>query len=173
MSDDLSQAIIGVLPRLRVFARGLTGSIPDADDLVQATCERALAARASFTAGTRLDSWLFRIMRNHFIDDYRRQRRVVPISDSAIEERLEGEDGRRTTEARLAMSEIADLIAAMPREHREVLLLVCVEGLRYREAAEVLDVPVGTVMSRLARARQALIAATSTEASAPEAETGS
>ena len=159
MSDDLSQSMIGLLPRLRAFARGLAGNVDDADDLVQSTIERAIAARGRFVAGTRLDSWLFRIMRNLHIDTYRRHRRVVPFEGSGLEERLAGDDGRRISEARLEMGDVAARIAALPREQREVLLLVCVEGLRYREAADVLEVPVGTVMSRLARARQALIAA--------------
>jgi RNA polymerase sigma-70 factor (ECF subfamily) len=155
MAADIRQEIILLLPRLRRFARGLTGSATEADDLVQGTCERALRAAHTWQPGTRLDSWLFRILRNLWIDDLRR-RRVSVGGDEAFD--LPGEDGRIVTEARLDLARVRERIAGLPPVQREVLVLVCVEDLSYREAAAVLDVPIGTIMSRLARARTALAA---------------
>lgn len=156
MASDLGQSIVDLLPRLRVFARGLARAPADADDLVQATCVKALAAAKSFTPGTRVDSWLFRIMRNHFIDTYRKNRPVSAIDEA---EDVVGEDGRAMLQARLELGEVAAAVARLPEEQRSVLMLICVEGLSYREASEVLGVPIGTVMSRLSRARLAVSAA--------------
>lgn len=156
MAQDLRQSIVDLLPRLRVFARALARAPDDADDLVQATCLKALSAVGSFRPGTRLDSWLFRIMRNHFIDGYRQRRSLAPIDDGAD---IPGDDGRAVLQARMELGEVAGIVAQLPAEQRSVLLLVCVEGLSYREAAEILDVPIGTVMSRLSRARLAVAAA--------------
>jgi RNA polymerase sigma-70 factor (ECF subfamily) len=155
MSIDVRLEIVALLPRLRRFARSLVGSAAEADDLVQSTCERALRAIDSWEAGSRLDSWLFRILRNLWIDDLRRRRGEAPI-DGAVE--LAGEDGRRIAESRLALEEVGLVISALPEQQREVLALVCIEDMSYREAAAMLDVPIGTVMSRLSRARQTLIA---------------
>jgi RNA polymerase sigma-70 factor, ECF subfamily len=157
VTEDLRSAIVAMLPRLRAFARALAGGRDEADDLVQATCERAIGALAQFAPGTRLDSWMFRIMHNHFIDTRRAKRPLVGLDAHVLE--VAGEDGRRVTEGRLVLNEAAAAIAALPDEQRAVLVLVCVEGLRYREAGEVLGVPIGTVMSRLARARAAVAAA--------------
>ncbi|RUT28839.1 RNA polymerase sigma factor [Arsenicitalea aurantiaca] len=156
MAEDIRYGIVALLPRLRGFAHALAGNRADADDLVQQTCERALRNSASFTPGTRLDSWLYRIMRNLFIDGRRARRPSVSIEDEAVAETLAGEDGRRVSEARIALGQTEALIAALPEEQRSVLVLVCMEGLRYREVAEILDIPIGTVMSRLARARLAV-----------------
>jgi RNA polymerase sigma-70 factor (ECF subfamily) len=118
--------------------------------------EKGLRNLSGFTPGTRLDSWLFRIMRNACIDHYRAARPVVAINDADAAGVLMGDDGRRTTEARLDLGRVRAAIDRLPQEQREVLILVCVEGLKYRETAEALDIPLGTVMSRLARARTAL-----------------
>ncbi|MCC6983848.1 MAG: RNA polymerase sigma factor [Bauldia sp.] len=155
MAADIRHQIILLLPRLRRFARGLTGSAAEADDLVQGACERALRAIGSWQPGTRLDSWLFRILRNLWIDDLRR-RRIAVSSEGPIDP--PGEDGRTVTEARIDLGRVRERIAELPPAQREVLVLVCIEDLSYREAAAVLDVPIGTIMSRLARARQALAA---------------
>lgn len=156
---DFGYDIVALLPRLRGLARTLTRSRDAADDLVQAACEKALRHRESWTPGTRLDAWLFRIMRNHWVDTMRRSRPDMPIDDGGAEMALPAEDGRRVVEARLALAEVRRVADSLPDEQRAVLLLVCVEDLTYREAAEMLDVPIGTVMSRLARARVALVAA--------------
>lgn len=157
--SELGYRIVALLPRLRGFARSLARSHDAADDLVQATCEKALRHAESWTPGTKLDSWLFRIMRNHWIDTVRRNRPETPIDDAEIVEALPSEDGRRIAEARLTLAEVRAVADALPDEQRMVLMLVCVEEMSYRETAELLDVPIGTVMSRLARARTALAAA--------------
>lgn len=152
---SVSDQLIAVLPRLRRFARGLTGSAVEADDLVQAACERALTRAHQFQEGTRFDSWMFRIVQTIWID----QLRSRDIRREEAEEEGEhvgtDEPGRRA-EARLALQEVRTALQQLPPEQRAALLLVTVDGLSYKEAAEVADVPVGTIMSRLARARLAL-----------------
>ncbi|WP_332717090.1 RNA polymerase sigma factor [Pelagibacterium mangrovi] len=153
MPADIGDQIIAILPRLRAFALSLTRVSTDADDMVQAACERALRARDSYTPDTRFDAWMMRILHNLWVDTYRKRRREVLEDVTDPENDRPGEDGRRLVEDRSELSRTWDLMAAMPEEQRSVLTLVCVEGLSYRDTAEVLDVPVGTVMSRLARAR--------------------
>lgn len=160
---DIRPQIVTLLPRLRAFARALTKSSEAADDLVQATCEKALRAMDGWTPGSRLDSWMFRIMHNHWIDVKRRQRPQTPI-DGPEGLRLVSEDGERVADARLTLDAVAALIEALPEDQRTVLVLVCVEELSYRETAELLDIPMGTVMSRLARARGAILNAMEGEA---------
>nr|WP_245243239.1 RNA polymerase sigma factor [Pararhodobacter sp. SW119] len=150
--------MIEMLPRLRAFARSLTRDQTQADDLVQVTCEKALRNLAGFTPGTRLDSWLFRILRNAWIDEVRTRVPQETIEDSEAAGRLVSIDGPRRTEARLELAAVGRAMEALPEDQRSVLMLVCVEGLRYREAAAALGVPEGTVMSRLSRARVALAA---------------
>jgi len=154
--DDFGQRMIALLPNLRRFAISLCRSRDIADDLVQETCEKALANQSSFKPDTRLNAWLFRILRNSWIDRTRHARtRGISIDiDDAHD--LVGTDGRATTEHRLMLDVTARAIAQLPDDQREVLILVCVEELSYRETAALLDLPMGTVMSRLARARQKL-----------------
>lgn len=156
MSEAIKTEMIGHLPRLRAFARALTGAPDRADDLVQQTIEKALRGIAGYAPDTRLDSWLFRIMRNFHIDNLRARRPTTPLEDAELTAPLVGEDRRRVTEGRLHLAEVQRAMARLPEEQRVVLMLVCVEGLRYREVAETLGVPEGTVMSRLSRARLAL-----------------
>lgn len=156
---DIRYMIVALLPRLRGFALALARSSDAADDLVQATCEKALRASGNWTPGTRLDSWMFRIMQNHWIDTKRLQRPHRSIDDEDERIDIEGEDGTRVTEARLTLNSVRSLVETLPEEQRAVLLLVCVEELSYREAADVLEIPLGTVMSRLSRARGTLIEA--------------
>jgi RNA polymerase sigma-70 factor (ECF subfamily) len=157
MSDDIRREMIALLPRLRAYARSLTRAADTADDLVQQTCEKALRNAQSFQPGSRLDVWLFRILRNTWIDTVRARRPVVALDDLAeAGAELAGEDGRRTVEARLELTAVGRAMAALPQDQQDVLSLVCVAGLGYREAAESLSIPVGTVMSRLNRARLAL-----------------
>ncbi|SEK99875.1 RNA polymerase sigma-70 factor, ECF subfamily [Roseovarius azorensis] len=155
MAETVRDQIVILLPRLRAFARSLAPGWDQADDLVQLTVEKALRSIDSFKPGTRLDSWLFRIMRNTWIDQYRAARPMVRLDDESTGE-LMGVDGRQVTEARLDLARVRAAMDRLPQDQREVLMLVCVEGLRYREVAETLDMPVGTVMSRLARARMTL-----------------
>lgn len=145
-----------MLPRMRSFARSLTGVADQADDLVQQTVERALRNIASYQPGTRLDSWMFRIMRNLWIDGHRARRPTTSIDDVEAATPLMGSDGRTVTETRLHLADVTRAMQGLPEDQRSVLMLVCVEGMRYREVAEALGVPEGTVMSRLARARVAL-----------------
>lgn len=155
MSVPVSDQLIAVLPRLRRFARGLTGSAADADDLVQAACERALTRAHQFQEGTRFDSWMFRIVQTIWIDQLRA--RDVRREDAEEQGAHIGTDEpKRRAEARLALEEVRNALSEIPAEQRAALLLVTVDGLSYKEAAEVADVPVGTIMSRLARARIAL-----------------
>jgi RNA polymerase sigma-70 factor, ECF subfamily len=147
--------LIAVLPRLRRFARGLSGSVVDADDLVQAACERALARQHQFQEGTRFDSWMFRIVQTIWIDQVR-SRDVRKEGGEIAEERLGSDEPVRRVEARLALEEVRRALDRLPPDQRTALLLVTVDGLSYKEAADVVQVPVGTIMSRLARARIAL-----------------
>jgi RNA polymerase sigma-70 factor, ECF subfamily len=155
MSTSFNDQLVAVLPRLRRFARGLTGSAVEADDLVQAACERALARTHQFQAGTRFDSWMFRIVQTVWIDQIRaRDIRRTESEDAAMH--VGSDESVRRVEARMALREVQAAIVTLPPEQRAALLLVTVEGLSYKEAAEVASVPVGTIMSRLARARLAL-----------------
>lgn len=156
MTDDLRNGMIVMLPRLRAFARSLARSGDAADDLVQSTCEKALRAHDAWQPGTRLDSWMFRIMRNHWIDTVRRRRPETSLDNADAPDDLLGEDGERDAQSRLALADVRRMIDALPEEQRSVLVLVCVEELSYRDAADVLEVPIGTVMSRLSRARRSL-----------------
>jgi RNA polymerase sigma-70 factor, ECF subfamily len=155
MSAGFSDQLIAVLPRLRRFARGLTGSVTEADDLVQAACERALSRMEQFQEGTRFDSWMFRIVQTIWIDQLRA--RKVRKEDGEVDgERLGSDEAVRRVESRIALVEVRRAVSRLPVEQRTALLLVTVEGMSYKEAAEIAKVPVGTIMSRLARARVAL-----------------
>jgi len=153
--------LVAFLPNLRRFAISLCRSRDLADDLVQAACERALANAQSFQQGTRFDAWMFRILRNLWIDDARRKKTAGPQEDIEGHHELAARgSGEAEVEARLTLKSVAEAIDGLSEDQREVLLLVCVEELAYREAADVLGVPIGTVMSRLARARRNLAEAT-------------
>jgi RNA polymerase sigma-70 factor, ECF subfamily len=155
VSKRFSDQLIAVLPRLRRFAVGLTRSVSEADDLVQAACERALAREHQFQEGTRFDSWMFRIVQTIWIDQIRA--RDIRKEDTEIaEERLGSDEPVRRVEARLALSEVRRAVSLLPPDQRTTLMLVTIEGLSYKQAADVAGVPVGTIMSRLARARIAL-----------------
>lgn len=154
-SERFGDQLVAVLPRLRRFARGLTGSSVEADDLVQAACERALARRHQFQEGTRFDSWMFRIVQTIWIDQIR-SREVRKTDGDIGEDRLGSDEPVRRVEARLTLAEVRRAVDRLSPDQRAALLLVTVEGLSYKEAAEIVDVPVGTIMSRLARARIAL-----------------
>lgn len=157
MSTSFSDQLVAVLPRLRRFARGLTRSATEADDIVQAACERALSREHQFQEGTRFDSWMFRIAQTIWIDKLRARR--IRKEESEDEGMHVGTDEAvRRVEARIALREVHAALAALPPEQRAALLLVTVDGLSYKEAANVAEVPVGTIMSRLARGRVALLA---------------
>lgn len=150
---EFRNAVIAALPRLRRFCQGLAGNAQDGDDLMQSTVERALSRADQFEEGTRIDSWMFRIAQNLRIDAARSAQRrghQVPIEDMPD---AMGEDGRTTVENRSDLAAAQRALQAVPEDQRAAFLLVVVEGMSYREAAEVLEVPLGTIMSRLARAR--------------------
>jgi len=155
MSPSFTDQLIAVLPRLRRFARGLAGSAFAADDLVQSACERALTREHQFQEGTRFDSWMFRIVQTIWIDQIRA--RDVRKEESEDEgQQIGSDESVRRAEARMALSEVRVVLRELPADQRTALMLVTVEGFSYKEAAEIADVPVGTIMSRLARARVAL-----------------
>ena len=160
MSDTLPDPdLIAALPRLRRYARVLTGDLNRADDLVQDTLTRAWAKRELWHAGTDLRAWLFTIMHNVHINQFSlRRREFSEIS-------LDADEGpmiaweipvRATQSDRLELVDLFAQIGRLPAEQREVLLLAAVEELRYQDIAKVLGVPIGTVMSRLSRARERL-----------------
>ena len=154
--DDFRERMIAFLPRLAGFAYALTGNADQRDDLVQETCARALANRDKWQPGTRLDSWMFRIAQNLWLDRKRADRfRGEPVDVDAVDT-LVGSDGRAVVENRLELAAVLRGLEQLSPEHRVLIALVCVDGLTYQEAAEVLKIPVGTVMSRLARARLAI-----------------
>ena len=154
--DELREHIVALLPRLRRFAYGLAGKQEDADDLVQAACERALERPAQWTPGTRLDSWLFRIIQTIWLDQLRARKVRGDAVDPDDLVHVADEQAHRVPEARHRLDRVMQAMAQLPEEQREVLMLVCVEEHSYRETAELLEIPLGTVMSRLARARQRL-----------------
>lgn len=154
--NDIGDQLIAFLPNMRRFAMSLARAPDVADDLVQQACERALASAASFEPGTRFDAWMFRIIRNLWIDRTRRQKTAGPSEDVYERHDLVGEDGEQVLGARQALASVSEALDAMPGEQREIIMLVCVDDLSYRQAADVLGVPIGTVMSRLARARKRL-----------------
>lgn len=152
----LGRDIIEHLPRLRRFCRALTGNAHDADDLAQAAVEKAMRNVEKFLQGTRLDRWLITIAHNHWRDDRASLANRTAHTDVDALADMVGEDGNRTQEQRDADARVRAAVAALPAEQRQIVALVLVEGLAYREAAELLELPIGTVMSRLARARAAL-----------------
>jgi RNA polymerase sigma-70 factor (ECF subfamily) len=154
MSEQIKSQLVALLPRLRRFAYTLTGSVDEGDDVVQSALERALGRLDQWQEGTRLDSWMFRIIQNISIDRKRARRVRGESEDPDLLAAVPGDDGRRTTEGVLTLEAVRRIVAELPEEQRTVLALVAIEGLSYREAADTLGVPMGTVTSRLARARQ-------------------
>jgi RNA polymerase sigma-70 factor (ECF subfamily) len=164
--DEIRSRMIELLPRLRRFSYALTGDKDKADDLVQDTCERALAHIDQWKPGTSLDSWMYRIAQNIWVDHHRGRRAQGVVSGLDEVENLAGSDGRTVTESRLTLAAVNAGIARLPAEQQVLIAMVCVEGISYKEAASILEIPIGTVMSRLSRARQALYASL-TDAPAP------
>jgi RNA polymerase sigma-70 factor (ECF subfamily) len=150
--------LVAAIPRLRRYARALTGEASRADDLVQDTLARAWEKRRLWQAGTDLRAWLFTVMHNVFVNQRalaRRDARNVSLDDDEGGEvwQIAVRPGQQT---RVELAEIVEQMGRLPAEQREVLLLAAVEEMKYEEIAAVLDIPVGTVMSRLSRAREKL-----------------
>lgn len=141
---------------MRRFAAGLAGNAADGDDLCQNSIERALANRDKWQAGTRLDSWMYRIMRNIWIDEVRSRSRRSQTFVAEEAGLAVGHDGG--LEAAVELGKVDRALATLPDEQREAVLLVLVEGYAYKEAAEIIGCPVGTLNSRLVRGRDALLA---------------
>jgi RNA polymerase sigma factor (sigma-70 family) len=156
-SPPFEDQLAGLLPRLRRFAHALSRNSADADDLTQAMIERALRSRDLWQPGTRLDSWCYRIMRNLWIDtaraSYRKSGREAPEEGLTV-----GEDPREAMDAAFDLRRIMAAMERLPDEQREIVALILVEGFGYREVSEMLDLPMGTVSSRLVRGRTALLA---------------
>jgi len=146
--------LIDVLPRLRRYALSLCRAADIADDLVQGACERALLSAATLGDELRFDAWMFRIVRNLLYDRLRRLKTRGEELDVTVRDDLVAIEGEQVPERRDLLRKAAAAIDRLPDEQRELLLLVCVEGFSYRDAADVLELPIGTVMSRLARARR-------------------
>jgi RNA polymerase sigma-70 factor (ECF subfamily) len=142
-----------VIPRLRRYARALTAGREAADDLVQDTLERAWAKRALWQPGTDLRAWLFTLMHNLHVNSLKSARRR-PATSSIAEE--DAPAAAASAETGIVLGELRAALTALPDEQREVVLLVGLEQLSYAEVAGVLGIPVGTVMSRLARGRERL-----------------
>lgn len=156
MRDGARAQIVEFLPRLRRFALALTRDRDQGDDLVQETCVRALANIEQWQEGTRLDSWMYRIAQNIWFDRMRMKKsRGEPLDIDDMHD-LAGADGRLVVESRMTMREVAKGIAKLHPEQQVLVALVCVDGLSYKDAAEITGTPIGTVMSRLSRARSAL-----------------
>lgn len=148
----MREGLIPLLPRLRRLARALAGQVADADDLVQIVLERALSRATQWRPDAALDKWVFAIARNAWRDEMRARGR----SQNLFAPEEAGANSSDGSSAPAQKIELAAALAALPPDHREVVALVLVEGLSYSEAAELMEVPVGTVTSRLARARATL-----------------
>lgn len=153
--NDLKTDLIALLPRLRRFALSLTGNIAEADDLVQDACLKALDRAAQWDRDQPLDRWVFRILRNNWISEIRKRQVRQGEGKVPAEEAVEL-ISRDTGEAATATRELGALLSALPGDLAALLLAVGVEGYSYAEAAALFDIPVGTVMSRVHRARKLL-----------------
>jgi RNA polymerase sigma-70 factor, ECF subfamily len=156
------------LPALKRYALMLTRDESRAEDLVQDTLLRAYESRHTFRAEGNLRSWLFSILHNAFINDVKRNRADATRLDRYAEI-AQGEQGEPEQESRVRLAQIQQAFMTLHEDQRTVLYLVAVEGMSYQEAAETLGIPVGTLMSRLGRARQALRAVENNEQAAGDA----
>jgi len=152
-AQAVQDQLVALLPRLRRFARALARDVHDADDLVQVAVERALLHSDQLRPGTRVESWMFGIIRNAWIDENRaRRRRDKVLAPEELGEHV----ADNASDAPIQRLSIQAALERLPEEQRLVVALVLIEGLAYKEAAAVLEVPIGTVTSRLARGREAL-----------------
>lgn len=156
-----AERLVELIPRLRRYARALVGDRAGADDLVQDTLERAWAKLHLYRRGTDLRAWLFTVMHNVHVNKVRASRATDPLEDEMPELSRGGAQGDA-----LLVRDLERALARLPLEQREVLLLVALEELSYEEAARALEIPIGTVMSRLSRARAKLRAMMSGQAAA-------
>jgi RNA polymerase sigma-70 factor, ECF subfamily len=145
--------ILATLPTLRAFAVSLCGNVDRADDLVQETILRAIANIESFEPGTNMPAWLFTILRNLFRSEYRKRRREVEDAEGIYTDSLKTYPDQ---ESRLEFEELRDALGKLPADQREALILVGASGFSYQEAADICGCAVGTIKSRVNRARARL-----------------
>ena len=153
---EIELGLISLLPRLRRFAIGLSGSVDEGDDLVQAACLKAIERYSQWQTDSRLDSWVYKIIMNIWIDRRRSAANRLSVPGDGLWDQIPGASLITELEARQDLKKAWAAINSLPEEQRQVLLLVTVEGFGYQEAADMLEIPIGTVMSRLARARVSL-----------------
>ena len=149
----LRDQILASIPSLRAFAISLSGNVDRADDLVQETILRALANIHSFQPGTNLPAWLFTILRNLFRSEYRKRRREVEDADGSFAQTLKSNPDQI---GRIEFQEFREALAQLPQDQREALILVGASGFSYEEAADICECAVGTIKSRVNRARKKL-----------------
>jgi len=152
-SSEFREQLVALLPRLRRFAHALARDHDASGDLLQETCARALTKFDLWEEGTRLDSWLFRMMQNIWLDRIRADRRSGEAVEVEEITELAGEDGRDVMEAKLEFDVVMSALNRLKPDHRVIIALTCIDGMSYREVAEVLVVPMGPVMRRPNRAR--------------------
>ncbi|MEM7044417.1 MAG: RNA polymerase sigma factor [Pseudomonadota bacterium] len=152
----IKNALVILLPRLRRFCLALTASPADADDLCQATCERAIARLEQWTPGTRLDSWLYRIAQNLHKNETRDGRNRLRLLEERMADDGTLEDEKGSSSDRIEALDLKRQLLALPQPHREVLVLICIEGYSYDECADILGIPKTTVTNRLFQARSSL-----------------
>lgn len=153
VSSELREGLVPAIPKLRAFAMSLCGRSAWADDLVQETLVRAWAKADSYTEGTNLMAWLFTILRNEFYGDLRRRKREVEDADGDAAARLTSKGNQLP---HLELSDFESALAKLKEDQREAILLVGASGFSYEEAAEIMGCEIGTVKSRLSRARARL-----------------
>jgi RNA polymerase sigma-70 factor (ECF subfamily) len=152
-SDEIYQLIAQEIPRLRRYARFLARNADQADDLVQECLTRAVSNIDRWQPGTNMNAWLLVILHNIFINEVKRRRPVL-TSDGVIEQHGGGTSGGQ--EERIYLNNVQQAFDKLSTDHKEILLMIAVEGLQYEEAAAILNVPIGTVRSRISRARESL-----------------
>jgi RNA polymerase sigma-70 factor (ECF subfamily) len=155
-SGDVRRRMANMLPRLQRFVHTLTKGNSISEDLVQETYVRALAHLDQWQPGSRLDSWMFRIARNLWIDQIRSEKFRGEVVDIEVVDHLLSCDGQRLAENRITLEELRRDIAELSIDQRDVIRLVWFYGMSYKETGKVLNVPPGTVMSRMARVRGTL-----------------
>lgn len=154
--SEIKKRLVALLPKLRRFALSLTGNMDDAEDLLHATVEKALSKIDQLSDLDDLDKWMFRICRNNWVDEWRQRKVRGPSVDPTDLPNEPSTDGAATAEQQIEIRQVSDALQELPEEQRMIVVLVIVEGHSYKEVSAMLDVPIGTVMSRLGRARAKL-----------------
>lgn len=153
----MNEELTDLVPSLRKFAYSLTGNMPDADDLLQTTLEKLLTKPSPKEAT--LIAWAFRVCRNVWIDEYRAKKVRLQAAQSPELSAQEESDMDMAITSEITLKQVSNAMGTLPSEQRETLSLVAVQGMSYQDASEILSVPTGTIMSRLARARAKLSSA--------------